>query len=115
MKRPDWCLDFTCEPHAKSPETPPGGSQFCCGGTDVMMTERQGVEHVNDGHFCVKSPRGITMLEINANDLRLFVRLAGRSLVERDPTELFNPMWYLGRGSFVVVEESVYPKEAENE
>jgi hypothetical protein len=103
MKRPDWCLDHTCEPNSYSPSTSDGGSQFCCGQTGLMVTERQGIVHENDGHFCIKSPRGITMLEINANDLRLFARLSMRSLVKRDESELFNPMWYVGRESFTAL------------
>lgn len=99
--RPEWCLDKSCEPDECSPAGGEGGSQFCCGRTTgVMVTERQGVIHENDGHFCSKTPRGIVMLEINRGDLELFARLCFRSLLKRCPARGFNPHWFTGKDSF---------------
>ena len=99
--RPGWCLDASCTPAEANIDRRDGGSAFCCGTTaEVMITERGEVRHENDGHFCVKSPRGIVMLEINEMDLHIIARLAMRSLVERNPGTGFNSSWYTGRGDW---------------
>lgn len=97
MARPEWCLDLTCTPHARSQDKREGGSGFCCGMTDEpMITERQGIRHENDGHFCIKSPRGVVMLEIREEDLQVIARNALRSLVTREPNATFSSRWFTG-------------------
>ncbi len=96
--RPEWCLDPTCTPDARTQDKRDGGSGFCCGRTaEPMVTNRQGISHENDGHFCVKSSRGITMLEICSEDLQVMARNALRSLVARSPEVTFSSRWFIGR------------------
>jgi hypothetical protein len=48
-----------------------------------MVTERLGIRHDNDGHLCVKSPRGIVMLEIMEHDLDIIASVALHGLAAR--------------------------------
>lgn len=100
-KRPWWCQDPTCTPDAMTPNAAsdnPGHSGWCCGRVPAPLeTVRHGERHVNDGHFCFRSPvRGVVMLEINEPDLDLIARVALRSLVKRG-AQGFNWRWYTGR------------------
>jgi len=98
MGRPTWCQDPTCTPDAMA-------NNFCCGRTaDLMVTERQGIRHENDGHFCIQSPRGVVMLEVCEADLEVIARNALRGLVARDPERVFNPRWYTGRKAWPAAE-----------
>lgn len=95
--RPEWCQDPTCTPDARTQDKREGGSGFCCGRTDeLMVSERRGIRHENDGHFCVKSSRGVVMLEVNAEDLQVIARNALRGLVARDPEASFSSRWFTG-------------------
>ena len=109
--RPGWCQDPTCTPQARTQDARVGGSGFCCGQTqELMISERRGVRHENDGHFCIKSARGIVMLEICAADLEVIARNALRSLVTRDPGRLFGARWYTGRPTWSdTLEETIVP------
>lgn len=110
--RPDWCLDPTCTPQSMSQDRREGGSGFCCGQTaEPMVTERRGIRHENDGHFCIKSPRGIVMLEINNEDLQVIARHALRSMLARDPKAAFPPSWYTGRPFWPVPDPAVFDVE----
>lgn len=70
--RPWWCQDPTCTPVHNNAQAhdEPGWGGFCCGLLPEDQVERaHGVEHANDGHFCIRSPRsGVTMLNVNATD-----------------------------------------------
>ena len=101
--RPKWCLDCSCRPIASSPAITgkPGESQFCSGRVpEMLVTERGGVRHENDAHFCIKSPRGIVMTEVNENDFALFARLSMRALVDYHKNYGFNARWFTGRDSW---------------
>lgn len=103
--RPPWCQDRQCVPDANTPSCQPplseqhGHSGFCVGRvTTPLITTRGDVEHVNDGHFCFRSPvRGVVMLEINEDDLDLVARITMHSLAAREPNRKFNLRWYTGR------------------
>lgn len=100
--RPAWCQDPSCTPDANTPGVQiggPGDSAFCCGQVpDDIITERHGVTHRNDGHFCFRSPvRGVVMLEINQRDLENVARLALRGIVAREPEYDFNWRWFTGK------------------
>jgi hypothetical protein len=99
--RPSWCQDSTCTPDVKHDMIAThgeGSTGWCCGRTaETMVTVRQGVEHVNDGHFCIRSPRGVVMLEIQEADLEIMGRLAFRGMVARHPNRQFNGFWFTGR------------------
>lgn len=66
----------------------------------MLVTERGGVRHENDAHWCARTPRGIVMMEVNANDFALFARLSMRALVDYDPSYGFNARWFTGRDSW---------------
>lgn len=94
--RPEWCQDPSCTPDARTQDKRPGGSGFCCGRTAApMIVERQGIRHENDGHFCVKSPRGVAMFEVVAADLDVIARVALRGLVARGARS-FSARWFTG-------------------
>lgn len=95
--RPEWCLDSTCSPDFN--HLPPGEGQsgWCCGRTEEpMVTERLGVRHDNDGHFCIRSPRGVVMLEVMVHDLDIMARVALHGLAARGRKQ-FNLPWYTGQ------------------
>lgn len=94
--RPEWCQDPSCTPDARTQDERPGGSGFCCGRTaEPMISERQGIRHQNDGHFCVKSPRGVVMLEVCEVDLDVIARTSLRGLVARG-RRMFSALWFTG-------------------
>lgn len=70
--RPWWCQDPTCSPihNNAQPADEPGWGGFCCGRLSESCVEVvHGVEHANDGHLCIRSPRsGVTMLNVQAAD-----------------------------------------------
>lgn len=99
-QRPDWCQDPTCTPDYNTPGVQiggPGDSAWCVGRVPLpLVTERHGVEHCNDGHWCFRSPvRGVVMLEINEGDLDLIARTSLRGLVKRG-RQVFNWRWFTG-------------------
>lgn len=98
--RPWWCQDQTCVPDHASQDKRDGGSGFCVGRTaELMIVERQGIRHENDGHFCVRSPRGVVMLEICEVDLDVIARNALRGLTARG-RKGFASSWYAGQASW---------------
>lgn len=106
IERPPFCQDPRCQPVTYSPDavgaraTEYGPSAFCVGLLPEPVVRQEGdVEHVNDGHFCFRSPRGVAMFEVNKTDMDLFARLALRSIVAREPDARFNWRWYTGRAS----------------
>lgn len=100
MKSPAWCLDKTCRAICSSPAITglPGESQFCGGRLpEVLVTERGGVRHENDARLCLKTPRGITMFEVNEGDFQLLARISMRAIADYDPEAAFNARWFTGR------------------
>jgi hypothetical protein len=94
--RPEWCQDLDCTPDARTQDKRDGGSGFCCGRTaDLMISERQGIRHENDGHFCIRSSRGVVMLEVCEEDLQVIARNALRGLVARGRRR-FSSRWFTG-------------------
>lgn len=102
-ERPWWCQDPTCQPDANhlprgEPREAYGG--FCVGRVpEPIEITRHGYAHVNDGHFCVRTPvRGVVMLEVCEGDLEIIARDALRGLVARDPDREFYWPWFTHRG-----------------
>lgn len=101
--KPWWCQDPTCRPVTNTPgchrPDAPGQSGFCAGRMAAPVeTIRHGERHLNDGHFCFRSPvRGVVMLEINAADCDNIARCALRLAVEYEPERPINLRWYTAR------------------
>jgi hypothetical protein len=103
-ERPWWCQDSSCQPDANHlpvdsslPRDALGG--WCTGRVPEPVTyERHGYHHVNDGHFCIRTPaRGVVMLEIREGDLEIMARVILRGLVERAPERKFYWPWFTHR------------------